>query len=232
MKGTPLRIAAVFAGSLAIVADDRYSPAHYVDGGLPALPALAVGGAEVLLDVGVSAEGRVTGVTPLRVTKPFAATLTAAVRDWRFTPAQEEAAAAGEPPIRTPVPSHVLVAGVLRPPALSGPTIGAAPTDVGRPLPDIPFPTATTVPIFPVNAASPGLVLVEIRIDAEGRLADARVVRSLRPFDEAALSAVRQWTFRPANVRGKPVSSLAYVVFGFPLPVTGKARHSPFGHPI
>jgi len=75
-------------------------------------------------------------------------------------------------------------------------------------------------------------VLVEIRIDAEGRLADARVVRSLRPFDEAALSAVRQWTFRPANVRGKPVSSLAYVVFGFPLPVTGKARHSPFGHPI
>jgi TonB family protein len=61
----------------------------------------------------------------------------------------------------------------------------------------------------------PGMVLIEVRVDAGGGVADARVIRSARPFDEPALDAARRWTFRPARVRGTPMATLAYIAFAF-----------------
>jgi TonB family protein len=49
-------------------------------------------------------------------------------------------------------------------------------------------------------------VALQIVVDASGRVEAARVVRSAgHAFDEAALSAVRNYRFTPAERSGRPV---------------------------
>lgn len=62
-----------------------------------------------------------------------------------------------------------------------------------------------------------GVVAVEILIDAEGRVVRARVTRSIPELDEAALAAVRQWTFSAAVKGGRPVATLALAPVTFTL---------------
>jgi TonB family protein len=61
---------------------------------------------------------------------------------------------------------------------------------------------------FPPEAAAAGLagtVVLEVDIGADGKVMDARVVQPAgHGFDEAALEAVRQFTFSPAEVDGQP----------------------------
>ncbi|HSN67688.1 MAG TPA: energy transducer TonB [Thermoanaerobaculia bacterium] len=53
-----------------------------------------------------------------------------------------------------------------------------------------------------------GVVLLEVILDSSGRVCDARVVKPLHPqLDAAALAAVKQWTFAPAQKDGKPVAA-------------------------
>lgn len=54
-----------------------------------------------------------------------------------------------------------------------------------------------------------GVVLLEILIDSHGRVADARVLRSIPLLDAAAIAAVRQWLFQPAARNGRPVPTVA-----------------------
>ena len=57
-----------------------------------------------------------------------------------------------------------------------------------------------------------GTGVLELVINDKGRVCTARVLRGLSPvIDRAMVDAVRQWTFRPARLRGKPVA-VAYVV--------------------
>jgi len=46
---------------------------------------------------------------------------------------------------------------------------------------------------------------VEIVVNEQGVVADAKVVRSVPLLDEAAVDTVRQWRFRPSRVNGQPV---------------------------
>lgn len=58
-----------------------------------------------------------------------------------------------------------------------------------------------------LDAGVSGAVELEIDIGPEGTVLNARVVRSAgHGFDEAALEAVRQFTFSPAEVDGKPAA--------------------------
>jgi protein TonB len=73
-------------------------------------------------------------------------------------------------------------------------------------------------PNYPLQAFQEGIegtVLVEILIDAEGRVARSRVVESVPGLDEAALAAVREWRFIPARKEGKAVPALAHVPVSF-----------------
>jgi protein TonB len=49
-----------------------------------------------------------------------------------------------------------------------------------------------------------GVVGLEMVIDEEGRVADAKVVRSVPPLDRAAVDAVLQWRFTPTMFSGAP----------------------------
>ena len=185
---------------------------------------MVVGGGQVVLEVAVSRDGRVGGVTRLRATPPFTDLLAAAVRDWTFSPATEvvnrvpRGIGPPEPPV--PVDSHVLVAAVFRPPALTTPTLGEVPRDVAPPSSALPFPLTMTEPPFPPLAFAAGVTLLEARIERDGTIADVRVVQSAPPFDDAAVSALRTWRFRAASRAGTPVPAFIYVVFGFPLPIS------------
>jgi hypothetical protein len=48
-----------------------------------------------------------------------------------------------------------------------------------------------------------------------------QVARSAPPYDSAAQDAAWQWKFRAARLRGTPIPSIAYLVFGFSEIVTG-----------
>lgn len=207
---------------VVLFAQQTFSPARYRTGSTPALPAMAVGGGQVLLEVEVSSDGRVTAITPLRTTPPFTERVIDAVRDWQFVPAADvppEPRRAGEPSQLHPVASKVLVAAVFRPPALNGPTLGEAARDTSSGSDDTPFPLNMTMPAYPASALNGGVVLLEARIDPTGAVADVAVIRSAPPFDDAAQKAARQWTFRPSRVRGVSVSTFVYIAFGFPVPI-------------
>ncbi len=60
-----------------------------------------------------------------------------------------------------------------------------------------------------------GIVSVEVLIDVTGRVAQARVVRSIPSLDEAARQAALQWLFSPAMKHGRPVPSVATLQITF-----------------
>jgi protein TonB len=113
---------------------------------------------------------------------------------------------------------------------VEGGVVGGVPGGVlgGIPGGELPVPVSSpdrpprllhqTRPRYPQEAfvqKVEGVVLLEILIDAEGRVARARVVQSVRLLDDAALAAVREWRFAPAVKAGRPVASLAYAPVSF-----------------
>jgi TonB family protein len=64
-----------------------------------------------------------------------------------------------------------------------------------------------------------GIVIIEAVIDKEGRVANAKVLKPLPlGLDEAALEAVKQWTFRPGTLNGEPVD----VIFNLTVNMKGE----------
>jgi protein TonB len=75
-------------------------------------------------------------------------------------------------------------------------------------------------PEYPAEARAngvQGVVIAELLIDADGRVVDAVTVRSLAAFDEAALSAVKQWRFMPTLMNGVAVPVVMTVTVNFRL---------------
>lgn len=207
---------------LLVGASAAFVPARFQGGALPENQVVAVSGGEVLLEAEIDPNGNVSGTRTLRMTPPFTDPVRKAVGSWHFAPALEQSdsvpGSVGDPAKR--VSSKVLVAAMFRPPTLNTPTLGEPPRDVAPPSNEIPYPTTTVMPLFPPRAVFSGVILVEVRVGLDGRVEESKVIRPAPPFDEAALEAVRHWTFRAARVHGIPTASFAYIVFGFRQPVT------------
>lgn len=63
-----------------------------------------------------------------------------------------------------------------------------------------------------------GLVILESIIDKRGEVTSVRVLRGLpMGLSEAAVSAVKQWRFKPATMRGKPVDVYFTLTINFTL---------------
>ncbi len=80
----------------------------------------------------------------------------------------------------------------------------------------------TRAPAYPLEAdpavlATGARVVVRADIDAEGRVVSATIASSSKHlvFDEAALAAVREWTFWPAVRDGQAVASVVQVPVAF-----------------
>jgi protein TonB len=77
-------------------------------------------------------------------------------------------------------------------------------------------------PAYPRQArlrGEQGMVLLLVRVSEVGRVSDVRVVRSsgFESLDEAALTAVKRWTFHPARRGDKPVEMSVHVPVHFRL---------------
>jgi TonB family protein len=81
-----------------------------------------------------------------------------------------------------------------------------------------PTKTKNVLPVYPVVAKSArvgGTVIIEATVGADGKIADARVVKSVPLLDQAALDAVRQWEYAPTRVRGVAVPVMINVAINF-----------------
>jgi len=73
-------------------------------------------------------------------------------------------------------------------------------------------------PVYPAMAQSArvaGVVTIEATIGPDGKVIDAKVVRSVPLLDQAALDAVRQWEYTPTLLNGVPVPVLITVTINF-----------------
>jgi TonB family protein len=70
-------------------------------------------------------------------------------------------------------------------------------------------------PIYPEQAKAegiPGRVILLVTINEEGQVWDVKVAQGHPLLDQAAVSAVRQWRYRPTTLHGEPVPVIATVV--------------------
>jgi TonB family protein len=113
-------------------------------------------------------------------------------------------AGAAPPPPPPPPPPPGWAAGAIR---------------VGGQMPP-PTKTKHVNPVYPPIAESArvqGVVILETIIGPDGKVQDARVLRSIPLLDQAALDAVKQWEFTPTLLNGSPVPIVMTVTVQFTL---------------
>jgi TonB family protein len=128
-----------------------------------------------------------------------AALLLVAAASWLAFARRDMTAGTGSAPLRDGAAGVPLVAArpAVEATQLTGPR-DVLPTLVSGPPPAAPDPTATLKPT----------IVCRVLIDADGRVADAKVYRSrldLAAFEDAALDAVRKYRFTPGRQGGAPV---------------------------
>lgn len=103
---------------------------------------------------------------------------------------------------------------------LPAPWARAAEADT--PEPSAPVVTTTVAPVHPpklMEARIGGEAEIECLVTEEGKVGEAKVLSATRPeFGEAALEAVRQWEFKPAERDGRPVAMRVTIPFNFQVP--------------
>lgn len=123
-----------------------------------------------------------------------------------------------------PLAASVLLLGLPAVPALRA---QEEPVTAGSAGVAAPKRTKTVRPEYPVEAQAQGIrgiVILELTIDKEGKVAEARVIRSVPGLDEAALAAARQWTYEVTRVGGKPVSVRLAVPITFAMKLPEMSR--------
>lgn len=72
-------------------------------------------------------------------------------------------------------------------------------------------------PAIAQSARVQGVVILECTIDPEGKVVDAKVLRSIPLLDQAAIDAVKQWIYAPTLLNGVPVPVIMTVTVTFTL---------------
>src|SRR6185369_1573324 len=80
---------------------------------------------------------------------------------------------------------------------------------------------APTYPEIAKRARVQGTVILEATISPQGRVTDVKVLRGIPMLDEAAMGAVRQWTYSPTLLNGVPVPVFMSVTVNFRLDGSG-----------
>ena len=132
-------------------------------------------------------------------------------------------AGAGEPPSRGPGSGLGVGSGDgSRLGAVPGPGAGDGPPGYGGGI-EWPRPVFQVRPQYTneaMRAKLQGMVTLEVVVQADGTVGDAKVVRSLDPIfglDQAAIAAVKAWKFKPGMRDGKAIPVLVTVELTFTL---------------
>jgi len=140
---------------------------------------------------------------------------------------------APDPPPTTSVAPPFTMTGAMAPGLGSG--VSLRPDDGGRPvflpaaapapirpgdLVRAPVKIVDVAPVYPplaVRARVAGVVTIDAVIGVDGRVTEARVLRSAPLLDNAALDAVRQWRYTPTLLNGVAVPVILTVRVNFAL---------------
>jgi periplasmic protein TonB len=75
-------------------------------------------------------------------------------------------------------------------------------------------------PVYPPaarQARTQGVVIIEATIGIDGKVKDTKIMRSIKQLDDAAVSAVRTWEFKPTVVNGQVVQVITTIPINFNL---------------
>ena len=75
-------------------------------------------------------------------------------------------------------------------------------------------------PVYPEDAKAAGVtgvVILEARVERDGTVSDAQVIRSVEMLDQSALDAVLQWEFEPGTLDGEPVPVVVTITIAYTL---------------
>jgi TonB family protein len=157
----------------------------------------------VTIRVTVGKDGTVKDANIVTHMALFDAAALAGVRQWRF-----------EPVLINGAPVDVVLSKTVTFPKDRGPiTISDTPPAIEVPCPKLikqvdPSPSASTIPV-----GTRGRIFVEVVIASSGKVKGAQVLHGVSPsIDEAALDAVRQWTYEQTMVNGMPMEVVMVVV--------------------
>ena len=84
-------------------------------------------------------------------------------------------------------------------------------------LPEAVHKVAPDYPEWARKAGVQGTVMIQALVGKDGRILDTRIVRSIPDLDDYAVAAVKQWRFKPALSKGKPVAVWVAVPVKFTL---------------
>ncbi len=123
-------------------------------------------------------------------------------------------------PMRS-VKARLLLVSLLVACCAAGPLVAQEePLTAGSDGVPVPKKTKHVQPVYPAEALAQGIrgiVILDIVIDASGKVASTSVLRSVPGLDEAAIAAARQWEYEPTKVKDKTVSVRVTVPITFSL---------------
>lgn len=122
----------------------------------------------------------------------------------RATIAANDSATPGRPERESPVTDEPVVRAPSADPAEEDPRLGDYVL-----MEESPVALKQVSPEYPEEArraSIEGVGLLQALVGRNGRIKDVRVTGSIPALDEAAVAAVRQWEFKPARAKGKPVA--------------------------
>lgn len=137
------------------------------------------------------------------------------------TPDEPEPIREPEPEIEEMViPDDVeIMIGTPEPPPPSGPLLAGV-GDVSNPILDEASKQTPEYPELARVARVEGNVILQAVVRADGSVGDMEVLRCNRPnmgFEEAAIEAVKNWSYKPATQNGRPVDVFFTVYVDFKL---------------
>ncbi len=84
------------------------------------------------------------------------------------------------------------------------------------------------MPVYPTDSLKKkisGVAVAEIQFNGEGNLTDVKILESPdSPIGKSVADAMRQWTFKPSQLEGKPISVRGKITFYFSINERGKGE--------
>jgi TonB family protein len=165
----------------------------------------------VVLEATVSENGNVEDVRPIREIQSLTDVAIESVKSWHFKPASLN----GRPiRSRTAVavtfnPAAAPVANVPLPPLSSN----QRPSGPARLQPEPVEVIAATFPQYPTNSVTTGTVVLRVSVDKSGNVESTTAVRRIPSLTSQCVEAVKEWRFKPAELRGRPAPSSIALAF-------------------